>query len=162
MKHINHRIVSAGVAAIAGAGPVAILGAVAGSVLPDFDIPLGIPHRTITHWWPLYAIAFGAPWLATTNPILHQFFLWVAIGSVLHILEDSLTVGGVPLLNPFGKKFSFKVTRTGGILEYLISLGIVVAVVLLFLKDPYYSQSFKESTFTMMEHLRSLFRTITP
>lgn len=40
MKHVNEKVVSAGIPTISGADPVGIFGAVAGAVLPDFDIPI--------------------------------------------------------------------------------------------------------------------------
>lgn len=127
MKYSNHRIITAGIALLSGASLPGLAGALAGSVLPDLDIPLGIPHRTVTHWWLPPAIGMGAALLLGSDSPWRAFFLWLSAGVLLHIVEDSLTTGGVPLLHPFGKRFSFRLTRTGGILEYMLSFGILVA-----------------------------------
>ena len=127
MKHLNHRIITTGVAFLSGASLPGLAGALTGSVLPDLDISLGIPHRTITHWWVPPATGMGAALFFSSDSPSRAFFLWLSAGALLHIVEDSLTTGGVPLLRPFGKRFSFRLTRTGGSLEYLLSFGILVA-----------------------------------
>ncbi|MHB8369748.1 MAG: metal-dependent hydrolase [Leptospirales bacterium] len=137
MKHLNHRIITTGIALLSGAGLPGLAGALAGSVLPDLDIPLGIPHRTVTHWWLLPALgASTALIIPFSNPEWRAFCFWLSAGALLHIAEDSLTNGGVPLLRPFGKRFSFRLTRTGGILEYLLSFGILVAAGAVLVRHP--------------------------
>jgi membrane-bound metal-dependent hydrolase YbcI (DUF457 family) len=128
VKHLNHRIITTGVALLSGSSLPGLAGALAGSALPDLDIPLRIPHRTITHWWvPGIFGVFATLILPFSDPAWKEFCLWLPIGILLHIAEDSMTTGGVPLLWPFGKRFSFRLTRTGGSLEYLLSFGILVA-----------------------------------
>jgi len=142
MKHFNHKIISFGISALAGADIVGVLGALAGSTLPDLDIPLGIPHRTITHWWPIYTGAGIAVKFLPTGylpPLVTDFVFWVCVGSLLHIIEDSLTVGGIPVLGPFSKKrFSFMLTRTGGMLEYLVSLAVIASIIGVISFKPHY------------------------
>ena len=136
MKHLNHRIITTGIALLSGASLPGLLGALAGSVLPDLDIPLGIPHRTVTHWWLLPATGMGTALLLTSDAPSRAFFLGLSAGALLHIAEDSLTNGGVPLLRPFGKRFSFRLTRTGGTFEYLLSFGILVAAGAVLVRHP--------------------------
>jgi len=66
-------------------------GALIGSMLPDLDLRLGIPHRGITHWliWPALVFWFGQQ---------HVFLIGLALGWALHIGADALTVEG---LRPF-------------------------------------------------------------
>lgn len=128
MKHLNHRIITTGVAFLSGASLPGLAGALTGSVLPDLDISLGIPHRTITHWWvPGTFGVFATLIVPFSDPAWKEFCLWFPVGILLHIVEDSLTTGGVPLLRPFGKRFSFRLTRTGGVLEHLISFAVLAA-----------------------------------
>ena len=136
MKHLNHRIITTGVALLSGASLPGLAGALAGSVLPDLDIPLGIPHRTITHWWIPPAMGTGAALFFSSESPVRAFLLWLSAGALLHIAQDSLTTGGVPLLRPFGKRFSFRLTRTGGTLEYLLSFGILVAAGMVLVRHP--------------------------
>ena len=136
MKHLNHRIITTGIALLSGASLPGLAGALAGSVLPDLDIPLGIPHRTITHWWIPPAMGTGAALFFSSESPVRAFLLWLSAGALLHIAQDSLTTGGVPLLRPFGKRFSFRLTRTGGPLEYLLSFGILVAAGAVLVRHP--------------------------
>jgi membrane-bound metal-dependent hydrolase YbcI (DUF457 family) len=144
---ISHIFITGSVAILAGSGPIGLAGAIVGAKVPDLDIPLGISHRTLTHWWAVYAS--GLFYLTFFTPSLNSsiliFLHWLLIGALLHILEDSLTTGGVPLLTPFPigsksfervgtmrfsktKRFSFGLTKTGGKLEYII-LAIMIAIV---------------------------------
>lgn len=136
MKHLNHRIITSGIALLSGASLPGLAGALTGSVLPDLDIPLGIPHRTVTHWWLPPAMGMGDALLLGSDSPLRAFFLWLSAGVLLHIAQDSLTTGGVPLLRPFGKRFSFHLTRTGGVLEHLISFAVLAASGAVLLRHP--------------------------
>ncbi len=136
MKHLNHRIITSGIVLLSGASLPGLAGALAGSVLPDLDIPLGIPHRTVTHWWLPPAMGIGAALFFSSYSPLRAFFLWLSAGALLHIAQDSLTTGGVPLLRPFGKRFSFRLTRTGGVLEHLISFAVLAFSGALLLRHP--------------------------
>ena len=136
VKHLNHRIITSGIALPSGASLPGLAGALAGSVLPDLDIPLGIPHRTITHWWLPPAMGMVVLLLLGSDSPLRAFFLWLSAGALLHIAQDSLTTGGVPLLRPFGKRFSFRLTRTGGVLEHLISFAVMAVSGAVLLRHP--------------------------
>lgn len=58
-----------------------------GSLLPDADSFFGLKHRGITHNFLIYLILI---------PIYPFYF--VAAGCLLHILMDSVTFSGVPIL----------------------------------------------------------------
>jgi len=137
VKHLNHRIITAGIALLSGASLPGLAGALAGSVLPDLDIPLGIPHRTVTHCWLPPVMGMGAALiLPFSDSGWKAFCFWLSAGILLHIAEDSLTTGGVPLLRPFGKRFSFRLTRTGGMLEYLLSFGVLAVYGAVLVRNP--------------------------
>lgn len=91
-----------------------------------------IPHRTLTHWPPI--------WLAMT---LMCWFLWrqasdftfiltsVGLGFCtagwLHLAMDIMTPCGIPIISPFGSRFSFNLYRTSGPGEWLCILLFVIS-----------------------------------
>ncbi len=94
-----------------------------GAVAPDWDLKLGIKHRTITH-----SIFF---------PILISFitsffslgFSYVFLATYLsHILLDSFTIMGVPLFYPIIKdKYGLRVIKTGSATD----MGICISAIYL-------------------------------
>lgn len=101
-----------------------------------------ISHRGITHT-PILTIAIVSALLFISNllpGISSSLFSYMSIGFGLgilsHILLDSITKGGVPLLYPFtSKKFSFLPLKTGGMLENFVRLGMAVGTLLFVVKD---------------------------
>jgi inner membrane protein len=109
----------------------AFIGTFIGAVLPDIDEPnsyigrrlkfiskllkcFNIKHRTFTHsvLFPFIILLFG---------IFHPVFYFIAFGAFMHIIEDFLTDGGVPLFYPLSKKkFSLRLLKTGSILEFIV------------------------------------------
>jgi len=106
-------------------GACIVLGAIAGSSAPDWmEIARWeekrhwfsknehtrrslIPHRTITHTlsvWILLCI-FSVYWLMTTSyNIFNYCFVGFLASALVHLLLDSRTPMGIPLL-PFGKRY---------------------------------------------------------
>lgn len=102
-----------------------------GSLLPDIDNSrsmLGrfIPfvqnifgHRTLTHSLAFIAILYFI------NPFL-------AMGGMMHLVLDMMTMGGCPLLYPYGKRFRFplaKYATTGGAFEtfmFCLLVGLIM------------------------------------
>lgn len=132
MMGYSHKIITTTTAIIVGAPVIGVAGALAGSTLPDADIKLGIEHRTLTHYWPVYVVSAVAIKMydlhSSLTPLQHSglvFGFWMCLGALMHILEDSLTKGGVPWITPYGSKFSFRLTKTGGVLEKFIMVGMV-------------------------------------
>ncbi|OCX68474.1 hypothetical protein A6M27_17080 [Acidithiobacillus thiooxidans] len=80
-----------------------------GSSAPDWlEIPQGwqgrkrlsvIPHRTWTHWWPVWlgSTLFGLGILTATP---HPFVLAFTLGAWLHLLMDIPNPMGLPLWHP--------------------------------------------------------------
>lgn len=164
MTHWSHKLMTSGLAMAMEAPPEGVFGALVGSTLPDIDIPLGIPHRTWTHWWPMYAIPALVmsviPPVGPASQMILSFLKWICIGAMLHIAEDSLTVGGVPVVlpkpitvGPDGhpwktgvmkltprRKFSFKLTKTGGFLEVVLTIVIIVLAARVVVATPGYRE----------------------
>lgn len=100
-----------------------------------------IPHRTITHWWPLWlaAAALVAIWpvhvpaihlfaarTIEVNGILRMALAGFVAGGVMHLLMDVPNPTGIPILTPLARsRFGFGWWRSGNALEPLA--GIVMA-----------------------------------
>ncbi|MBL4930952.1 metal-dependent hydrolase [Clostridium paridis] len=98
--------------------------ALVGSIAPDWDVYLGIKHRTLTH--SLIALLGSSYLLFTFNEQLGV--LW-GINYLTHLLLDSLTKTGVPLLFPFHKKYQgLKLFKTGGAEDLFISLILIYII----------------------------------
>lgn len=78
---------------------VSMAGAIVGSVAPDWDLYLGIKHRTITH--SLLFLLISSVLVGIFN--IDMGILWF-IAYTLHLIADSFTKMGVPFLYPFSKK----------------------------------------------------------
>lgn len=89
-----------------------------GSVAPDWDFKLHIPHRTFTH---CLLILFLSTYL------IFQFNIDIAItwfiNIFVHLFMDSLTRRGIPLFYPFIKKrYGLKLFKTGGAFDFMFFL----------------------------------------
>jgi len=77
-----------------------------------------IPHRTLTHWPPLWVIMTVACWsvLDETQDILLYTVASVGIGfcaaSWLHLIMDIMTPSGIPLISPFGSRTSLNLYKS--------------------------------------------------
>jgi membrane-bound metal-dependent hydrolase YbcI (DUF457 family) len=130
----SHTAVTAAIVYTATGNPVLTAAATAGSVLPDrieFILPW-LKHRGNSHTLILWA-------LLTLNlaavASLHQNPVWIplaglALGGLLHVLEDMCSVTGVPLwpLIPGLPKAQVRVPiyKTGTISEFLTTAIILV------------------------------------
>jgi len=122
----------------------------------DKNTPLPKWHRTVTHWTLPYflillfsylsfrevnginvtnlAFYVGEMLSGTTRAPLYFALFWLSFGSLMHVIEDSLT-GKVPLINPFKKSFTLKVMKTGSPAEYLLSLLLAGIALLVYVKS---------------------------
>lgn len=102
---------------IANYSPITFIGLL-GATAPDWDMLFGIEHRTITH-------SFIA--LLTSSLIVYIFsynagLIWL-IAYISHLILDSFTKMGVPLLYPFKKKYyGLKLIKTGSSEDLFICL----------------------------------------
>lgn len=133
MKWRNHKLVTFSVVYSVTGSLVSAISAMTGSVVPDV-IEIGgiIPHRTITHclWMWMGMSCFFWVWLQSTgfsSIALYSAFFFTA-GCALHVIEDALSYGGVPVFNPSGKKIGLGIYRTGTVGEELMVWGLVVVI----------------------------------
>lgn len=100
MRWRNHNILTGmAVYSITG-GFLSAFIASAGAVLPDvLEIGGLIRHRTITHWpYPYLLVAMFLYWWEKSTPAIMPYLLFfLALGVVLHILLDALSLTGVPV-----------------------------------------------------------------
>lgn len=101
-----------------------ITGSIIGSVAPDWDLYLGIKHRTITHSLLLLAISTIGIGLFSINMAIMWF-----IAYALHLIADSFTKMGVPFLYPFKKKrYGAKLIYASGAEDLFILLVAIYLI----------------------------------
>jgi inner membrane protein len=104
--------------------------AVLGSLVPDWDYRIGLKHRGITHT----ALAL----LVTTG--LFSLYSWRlgllwGLNYASHLLLDSLTVTGIPVLYPFKNKYyGFKLFKTRSSEDMVICLLCFYMAVSIFIR----------------------------
>lgn len=99
-----------------------------GSVAPDFDIQLGIKHRTLTHSLLMAAISTSVIFFVNNDISV----VW-CINYLLHLLLDSITVTGVPLLYPNKKIYGLRKIKTRGAEDYYIQLLAIAFIVFVYM-----------------------------
>lgn len=124
MTHKTHMVVGTLVSIPFIASPIGLLG-ISGSIAPDFDIKLGIKHRTITH--SLLMLFFTS--LIIKNINFNIGLIWF-INYLSHLILDSLTKSGVKFFYPSKKNYGLRLFKTGDIFDYIIR---VVGIMLIFL-----------------------------
>ncbi|MDK2792853.1 MAG: hypothetical protein PWQ25_1716 [Deferribacteres bacterium] len=142
MKLASHKAIGVSLALAFGYDVYGVIGVTLGSVLPDVidmlisggeDYSFQRVHRKLSHWWVLYTVLVYVAYKVYLFSIyINQAIFYVSIGALLHIICDSLTKSGVPLLNPFKQDFRIGLFKTGSPVEYL--LVTVVTTLLLYMR----------------------------
>lgn len=90
-----------------------------GSILPDLDAVLGMGvHRKLLH-----NVFFVAALWYFGN-------IYLAVGTLLHILLDSLTKAGVAVFFPFSsKRYGLRITKNRGLLDYFTALVSLILLI---------------------------------
>lgn len=102
---------------------ISIIGIVA-STLPDIDIILKIKHRTITH--SLLALLVSTVVVMALNFSIGVIF---GLNYLIHLILDSFTNMGIPLLYPYLKKrYGPRLILTGGIEDICICLAAIFVI----------------------------------
>lgn len=131
MRWRNHNLLTAmAVYSITG-GFLSSIVASAGAVLPDvLEIGGLIRHRTITHWPYPYLFVAGILylWQSNTPSLTAYLMFFLALGVVLHILLDALSLTGVPVgLTPNRpERIALKIYTTFYLSEEITALGLMV------------------------------------
>ena len=104
---------------------VYIIIACMGAIAPDFDIKLGIKHRTWTHSILFLGLT---TWLFSTINL--EIAMFWAIGYASHLLIDSFAKWGVPFFYPIIKKrIGFKICSTGKTADKVVGkLGKIIII----------------------------------
>lgn len=125
---------------------VPIVGAIAagalGALAPDLDHPqaalsrriglIGLPFRLVKHRGILHSGVAAAIALVGAALVVSVYATAAALGYASHLVLDGLTVQGIPLLWPSGRRFRLLGLTTGGIGEFIVLLGLLGALVALF------------------------------
>jgi len=83
-----------------------------------------IPHRTWTHWWPIWMGLFGLGLnLWDQSPVGAAALCGFGLGGALHVGSDWITPEGVPGFMP-NQKHSLRLMRGGGFFVSLLLLGL--------------------------------------
>lgn len=131
-------------------------GTLIGSLIPDIDSPRSkigrkvpvpshligffIGHRTLFHSLVIPAFLSILTYILKEMESASLFPVLFLVGSIdlgyiLHIILDSLTKEGVPLLYPFSDRyFGLKLVREGGIIDYLLGFILFAFTALKILK----------------------------
>ncbi|MCD8491556.1 MAG: metal-dependent hydrolase [Geovibrio sp.] len=144
MKFTSHKAINGSVAVFLGFDLMGIVTMTLGSVLPDIidkalsgnsEIVWDRVHRTLSHWWIIWALILyfshrNSDIFVLSMPVF-KIVSHLAFGSLLHILCDSMTLGGVPLFNPFRQSFGLRLFHTGSPQEYVF-VTIIASTLLYF------------------------------
>ena len=136
MKWRNHKLVTLCVVYSMTGDVVPTAAAVVGSVLPDLlEFRIGkdsaglIPHRTITHYPPIWIAAFASLWLMYQSTGSASWIIYAGmfavLGGLLHLAEDALSKGGIPFFSPYGKPHGAGVYKVGTTSEEALAFGLV-------------------------------------
>lgn len=127
MKWRNHKLCTFAITfALTGRLLLAFIAGL-GSILPDvFEMGL-VKHRTLTHWPFTYVIG-----IIVLLPLikLMSWWAWLIVacllfGCLLHLGEDALSKGGIPIFKPAGKRYGLGWYITDTITEWAVVGGIV-------------------------------------
>ncbi|MBN6740612.1 metal-dependent hydrolase [Acidithiobacillus sp. MC6.1] len=99
-----------------------------------------IPHRTVTHWWPLWVLALAAATTLSfpTTTTYHLFSLRLdpdqflmptcmgfVAGGLMHLLMDLPNPTGIPIVTPFSRsRKSLHLWRSGNHWEPVAGLAM--------------------------------------
>ncbi|MBE0427694.1 MAG: metal-dependent hydrolase [Nitrospirae bacterium] len=132
MKWYSHKAVGAGASLVLGLPLSGILITTLSSVLPD-AVEFGVlKHRGLSHAWWIYGLLYMASVIAF--PGYSIYFFCAALGILLHILCDAMTMTGVPAIPFSEKRIAFKFFKTGSFTEYVVVVMVVFACFYLFTK----------------------------
>jgi len=115
------------------AAAAAVVGGWVGGTLPDkLEGPAKcrlLPHRTITHWLPLWVVILVACWFPPINTlpeILRMLMYGLVGGAITHILTDWPNPQGIPIKTPF-QRHSLNLWRSGENEFFIIAVQAVAA-----------------------------------
>jgi len=140
MRWSNHKLSTAAIAYAATLDPLATACAVSGCVFPDAiemvfksrpklgEYPkFSKHHRRLSHWPWSYVVITVSLYLffKFSGLLIAKYAAYIVFGSILHLLEDALSISGIPWKTPYGKRVGAKIYKTFTLSETFTMLGIV-------------------------------------
>lgn len=113
MMRKTHKVIAASTAFVLQLSFPYVVGAWLFATLPDIDYKFG--HRKFTHsliCLSIFSLLFWTIW--------KSLGICFIIGYGTHIIADSFTKMGVPLLYPMKKMYGLRIIRTGSEYDWLI------------------------------------------
>ena len=98
--------------------------ALIGAAIPDIDVKF--KHRKLLHnvWVLALIILIGI----STRVMSPAIAISLSIGFLSHLIIDALTVTGIRPFWPMNKPHFRGPFKTGGVTEYVIAFGVIVAI----------------------------------
>lgn len=134
---LTHKITAAATAYACGCNLIESTIIMFGAILPDLlEYKLSrnnyyvwnMIHRRFTHYWLIYILLIILT-LYVSNNYYSKLICFIWLGALVHIFQDSLTMGGVPLINPFKPHFRFGLFYVGTFKEVRYSFVYVCVCV---------------------------------
>lgn len=126
------------------------------SHLPDLLEVRGIiPHRTFTHYPYPFLIAAIVSWqMLNAVPGYGYYMLFFAlVGWLLHLAQDALSLGGIPLVTPRGKRWGVKMYVTREPSERMVVMFLFGASLLLAAARGYLNPAHLQQSATVAANL---------
>lgn len=125
--------------------------------LPDL-LELGglVSHRTMTHWPYIYLVPAALLWVTLngTQPRVWQYcMLCMLVGCLAHLIEDFMSVGGIPLGSPYGGRLGLKLYVTNQATEYIAVLLMCTAFCALSIVRGFVSSEYLCAEYRRVAHL---------
>lgn len=136
MRWRNHKAVTLCVVYVATGNLLSSILAALGSILPDIlEFNGAIKHRTLTHCPWIWMVGAAISWVLYMQSGFISIGLYITFfvicGALLHLIEDALSYGGIPVLGPFGKRIGCGVYVTQTIGEEFTVIAIIIVMALL-------------------------------
>lgn len=123
---ITHAIIGVALSEALMLNPITVI---LGAIIPDLDYVIGIQHRTITHSLLFVIITCLVVWKFKGKRSGYALL----IGLASHLMLDTITPMGVPLLWPIGPNYSFNLASWD---DLLVNGGLILgAIIVIINKD---------------------------
>lgn len=160
MRWVNHKIVTVSTIYALTGGVIAAFTSMSTSHLPDLLEMRGVvPHRTITHWFALWMTAVVASLLLLLCFKSWSYYLlfYAVVGGFCHVVQDFLSISGVPFGSPAARPFGLGLYKTRGEGELITVAGFVAVFFVTALMRGFFSQEHIRNEIESVSRMFSFF-----